>query len=64
MAELAILKHKFNLSDESLCERWVENPCYHLFSGEEFFRHNAPFDRSSKTRWRQRMGEEKIVALI
>jgi IS5 family transposase len=64
MAGLAILKHTFNLSDESLCERWVENPYYQLFCGEEFFRHDAPFDRSSMTRWRQRMGEDKIVALI
>ena len=23
---LAILKHTFNLSDEDLCARWVENP--------------------------------------
>jgi hypothetical protein len=28
MAGLAILKHTFDLSDEALCERWVENPCY------------------------------------
>ena len=64
MAGLAILKHSYNLSDEALCERWVENPYYQLFCGEEFFRHDAPFDRSSITRWRQRMGEEKIAALI
>ena len=64
MAGLAILKHSYNLSDEALCERWVENPYYQLFCGEEFFRHDAPFDRSSLTRWRQRMGEEKIAALI
>jgi transposase, IS5 family len=64
MAGLAILKQTYSLSDEALCERWVENPYYQLFCGEEFFRHNAPFDRSSLTRWRQRMGEEKIAALI
>ena len=64
MAGLAILKHTFNLSDEALCERWVENPYYQLFCGEEFFRHDLPFDRSSITRWRQRMGEDRIVALI
>jgi hypothetical protein len=28
MAGLAILKHTHNLSDEVLCERWVENPLY------------------------------------
>ena len=42
----------------------MENPYYQLFCGEEFFRHRLPFDRSSLTRWRQRMGEEKLVALI
>ena len=64
MAGLSILKHTHNLSDEELCARWVENPYFQLFCGEEFFRHKLPFDRSSLTRWRQRMGEEKLVALI
>jgi transposase, IS5 family len=64
MAGLSILKHMHNLSDEDLCARWVENPYYQLFCGEEFFRHKPTFDRSSLTRWRQRMGEEKLVALI
>ena len=64
MAGLAILKHMHDLSDEDLCARWVENPYYQLFCGEEFFRHNLTFDRSSLTRWRQRMGEERLSALI
>jgi IS5 family transposase len=64
MAGLAILKHTQNLSDEALCDRWLENPYFQLFCGEEFFRHALPFDRSSLTRWRQRMGEEKLVALL
>lgn len=64
MAGLAILKATHNLSDEVLCERWVENPYYQLFCGEEFFRHDLPFDRSSITRWRQRMGEERLGALV
>src|SRR4051795_8008754 len=64
MAGLAILKHTYDLSDEVLCERWVENPYYQYFCGEEFFCHKLPFDRSSLTRWRQRMGEDKLVGLI
>ncbi len=64
MAGLSILKHTHDLSDEELCARWVENPYYQLFCGEEFFVHKLPFDRSSLTRWRQRMGEEKLAALI
>ena len=64
MAGLAILKYMHDLSDEALCERWVENPYYQLFCGEEFFQHRLTFDRSSMTRWRQRMGEEKLTALL
>jgi transposase, IS5 family len=64
MAGLAILKHMHNLSDEVLCERFIENPYYQLFCGEEFFQHKLPFDRSSMARWRQRMGEEKLIALL
>lgn len=64
MAGLAILKHMNNLSDEELCARWLENPYYQLFCGEGFFCHKLPFDRSSITRWRQRMGEEKLMALL
>jgi len=64
MAGLAILKHTYDLSDEGLCDRWLENPYYQLFCGEEFFCHKLPFDRSSMTCWRQRMGEERFGALI
>jgi len=63
MAGLAILKHTYDLSDEVL-ERWVENPYYQFFCGEEFFQHRLVFDRSSLTRWRQRMGEERLQALL
>lgn len=64
MVGLAILKATHNLSDEVLCERWVENPYYQFFCGEEFFQHRLPFDRSSLTRWRQRMDEDKLAALV
>jgi IS5 family transposase len=30
MAGLAILKHTYDLSDEVLCERWLENPYYRV----------------------------------
>jgi len=39
MAGLAILKHTYDLSDEALCDRWVENPYFQYFCGEEFFQH-------------------------
>lgn len=64
MAGLLILKHMHNLSDEALCARWLENPYFQYFCGEQAFRHKLPFDRTSLTRWRQRLGEERLAALL
>jgi transposase, IS5 family len=64
VAGLFILKHMHNLSDEVLCARWLENPYYQFFCGELSFCHRQSFDRSSLTHWRQRLGEEQLVALI
>jgi len=64
VAGLLILKHMHALSDEALCARWLENPYYQFFCGEAAFRHELPFDRSSLTRWRQRLGEEQLAALL
>jgi transposase, IS5 family len=64
MVGLEILKYTYDLSDERVCELWLENPYFQYFCGEEFFQHKLPFDRSSMTRWRQRMGEERLKALL
>src|SRR5262249_46732548 len=64
VAGLFILKHMHNLSDGALRARWLENPYYQFFCGELSFCHRLPFDRSSLTHWRQRLGEEQLVALI
>ena len=42
----------------------MENPYFQYFCGEEFFQHALVFDRSSMTRWCQRMGEDKLKALL
>ncbi len=52
------------MSDEALCARWLENPYYQFFCGELSFCHARPFDRSSLTHWRQRLGEEPLAALV
>src|SRR5579871_1181606 len=64
MAGLMILKYTHNLSDEVLCDRWVENPYYQFFCGEEFFQHKLVLNRSSLSNWRLRMGEEKMKVLL
>ena len=64
VAGLFILKHMHDLSDEALCARWLENPYYQFFCGELSFCHQLPFDRSSLTHWRQRLGEAELIALL
>jgi len=60
MAGLAILKHSYDLSDEALCDRWVENPYFQYFLRRGIFPACVGFDRSSLTRWRQRMGKRNF----
>src|SRR3546814_17678250 len=61
MAGLHLLKHMEGLSDEAVCAKWVENPYFQFFCGEQFFRHKLVFDRSSMTRWRGRIGAEQQI---
>ena len=44
MVGMLLLKHLFNESDESVLDRWVENPYWQYFTGEQFFQHHSPFD--------------------
>lgn len=64
MVGLHYLKHAFNFSDEDACEEFRQNPYWQYFCGLEFFEHELPFDRSSMTRWRQRIGAEKMEKLL
>ena len=57
MVGLHYLKHTFNESDETVVARWVENPYWQHFCGEEYFRHTLPIDPSQMTRFRHRIGE-------
>lgn len=43
---LLLLKHIYGLSDEGVCERWVYDPYFQYFTGEEFFQHRFPHDRT------------------
>ena len=62
VAGLLILKHMHDLSDEVLRARWLENPYYQYFCGEQSFCHTLPFERSSLSRWRRRLGESQEAA--
>jgi len=61
---LHYLKHMFDESDESLLERWVENPYWQHFCGFETMQHKLPLHPTSLTKWRQRVGAEKLAELL
>lgn len=64
MAGLQYLKHAYNLSDEAVVERWVENPYWQHFCGVEYFQHELPIDPSQMTRYRKRIGAEGCEGLL
>ena len=63
MIGLLLLKHIYALSDEDVCERWVENPYFQFFTGEEFFQHTFPHERSGLSHWRKRLGDKLVLLL-
>jgi len=60
---LFLLKHIYGLSDEGVCERWVHDPYFQHFTGEEFFRHEFPHERSDLSHWRKRLGGKLEILL-
>ena len=64
MVGLHLLKHMDGLSDEAVCARYLDSPYVQLFCGEAFFQHALPLDRSSMTRWRRRLGPERLEVLL
>jgi IS5 family transposase len=57
---LFYLKSAFNLSDEQLLARWVENPYWQWFSGFETMQHKPPNHTTTLSRWRSRLGADKL----
>lgn len=64
MVGLTLLKYTYNESDQSVCDKWLENPYWQYFCGEKYMVHRLPLDPSSLTRWRKRMGEDKLEELL
>jgi len=64
MLGLMILKYMKNLSDEEICDTWVENPYYQYFCGERLFQYKLPIDRSSMSKWRKRIDVGKLDKIL
>src|SRR5213592_2237402 len=60
---LFFLKHIYGLSDEGVCERWIYDPYFQHFTGEEFFQHEFPHERSDLSHWRKRLGDKLELLL-
>jgi hypothetical protein len=58
-----LLKHIYGLSDERVCERWVHDPYFQHFTGEAFFQHAFPHERSDLSHWRKRFGDKLELLL-
>ena len=46
-----------------MCERWVYDPYFQHFTGEEFFQHEFPHERSDLSHWRKRLGDKLELLL-
>ncbi len=64
MVGLLLLKHIYNLSDEAVVDRWIENPYWQYFSGEKVFQTQKPFDPTEFIHFRNRIGKEGVEKLL
>jgi IS5 family transposase len=64
MVGLVLLKYIYNLSDENVVDRWIENPYWQYFTGEVFFQLEKPFDPSDFVHFRKRIGEKGAELLL
>ena len=64
MVGLHLMQHAKGLSDEAVCAEWLENPYMQYFCGETYFQHKLPLERSSMSRWRGRIGAQRLEELL
>ncbi len=64
MVALLYLKHAFKESDEDVRQRWGETPTWHYFSGNEYFEHQSPCNRTQLVRFQQDLCEDGVRELL
>ena len=64
IAGLLLLKQMYNLGDETVVVRYLENPYWQHFCGEVYFQYNLPFDPSDFVHFRKRIGEEGMKKIF
>lgn len=61
---LLLLKQMYDLGDETVVERYLENPYWQHFCGEVYFQYKLPFDPSDFVHFRKRIGEEGMKKIF
>jgi IS5 family transposase len=61
---LLLLKQMYNLGDETVMERYLENPYWQHFCGEVYFQYKLPFDPSDFVHFRKRIGEKGMKKIF
>ena len=64
MVGCLLLKHLYNLGDETLASAWIMNPYMQYFCGRGFFEHQFPCDPSNFVHFRKRIGEKGIEKIF
>lgn len=64
MVGCLLLKHLYNLGDETLEKAWIMNPYMQYFCGRVFFEHEFPCDPSNFVHFRKRIGEKGIETIF
>ena len=64
MAGCLMLKHLYNLGDETLAKAWIMNPYMQYFCGAANFQHHFPCDPSDFVHFRKRIGEAGVEAIF
>lgn len=64
MVGLHYLKHAFNVSDESVVERFKENIYWQYFCGYDFFESKSPCVPTVLVDWRKRIGQSGLEMML
>ncbi|MGM0382091.1 MAG: transposase [Thermodesulfobacteriota bacterium] len=58
------MKQLYNLSDESMVDRWIENPYFQFFSGETVFQWSFPCHSTDLVYFRKRIAEQGVQKIF
>jgi IS5 family transposase len=61
---LLLLKQMYSLGDETVVERYLENPYWQHFCGEVYFQYKLPFDPSDFVHFRHRIGPKGMEKIF